>query len=86
MVGLNSKSMAEHRNPALKSGVSYSFSLITIEEFMKIYTTNAASFLSRWTHLGGLTLTPGLYKSSGSLEISSGDLTFDAKWDANAFL
>ena len=25
MVGLNSKSMAEHRNPALKSGVSYSF-------------------------------------------------------------
>ncbi|MCJ7448720.1 MAG: ice-binding family protein [Bacteroidales bacterium] len=31
-----------------------------------------------------LTLTPGLYKSSGSLEISSGDLTFDAKGDANA--
>jgi hypothetical protein len=35
-------------------------------------------------NLGGLTLTPGLYKSSGSLEISSGDLTFDAKGDANA--
>ena len=35
-------------------------------------------------NLGGLTLTPGLYKSSGSLEISSGDLTFDAKEDANA--
>ncbi|MCK9401576.1 MAG: ice-binding family protein [Bacteroidales bacterium] len=139
--------MAEHRNPALKSGVSYLFSLITIEEFMKIYTTNAVSFLSRWTHfvgvsrkagltavlplflliagckkedtvvgptpiviplqttvqatvnlqstagfvilagnLGGLTLTPGLYKSSGSLEISSGNLTFDAKGDANAVL
>jgi len=30
-------------------------------------------------NLGGLTLTPGLYKSSGSLEISSGDLTFDAQ-------
>ena len=29
-------------------------------------------------NIGGLTLTPGLYKSSGSLEISSGDLTFDA--------
>lgn len=35
-------------------------------------------------NLGGLTLTPGLYKSSGSLEISSGDLTFDAKRNANA--
>ncbi len=35
-------------------------------------------------NLGGLTLTPGLYKSSGSLEISSGDLTFDAKGNANA--
>lgn len=35
-------------------------------------------------NLGGLTLTPGLYQSSGSLEISSGDLTFDAKGDANA--
>lgn len=35
-------------------------------------------------NLGGLTLTPGLYKSSGSLEISSGDLTFDAKGNAEA--
>lgn len=35
-------------------------------------------------NLGGLTLTPGLYKSGGSLAISSGDLTFDAKGNANA--
>lgn len=35
-------------------------------------------------NLGGLTLTPGLYKSAGSLEISSGDLTFDAKGNPNA--
>lgn len=35
-------------------------------------------------NLGGLTLTPGLYKSNGSLEISSSDLTFDAKGNANA--
>jgi len=35
-------------------------------------------------NIGGLTLTPGLYKSSGSLEISSGDLTFDAKGITNA--
>ncbi|NCQ11176.1 MAG: DUF3494 domain-containing protein [Bacteroidetes bacterium] len=35
-------------------------------------------------NIGGLTLTPGLYKSSGSLEISSGDVTFDAKGNVNA--
>jgi hypothetical protein len=35
-------------------------------------------------NLGGLTLTPGLYKSASSLSISSGDLTFDAKGNPNA--
>lgn len=35
-------------------------------------------------NIGGLTLTPGLYKSSGSLEISSGNLTFDAKGNSSA--
>jgi hypothetical protein len=35
-------------------------------------------------NLDGRTLTPGLYKSTSSLEISSGDLTLDAQGDANA--
>ena len=35
-------------------------------------------------NLGGLTLTPGLYQSTASLEISSGDLTLDAQGDTNA--
>ena len=35
-------------------------------------------------NLGGLTLTPGLYKSTSSLEITSGDLTLDAQGDADA--
>lgn len=35
-------------------------------------------------NIGGLTLTPGLYKSTSSLAISSGDLTFDANGNANA--
>jgi hypothetical protein len=35
-------------------------------------------------NIGGLTLTPGLYKSTSSLEISSGDVTFDALGDDNA--
>jgi hypothetical protein len=35
-------------------------------------------------NIGGLTLTPGLYKSTSTLSVSSGDLTFDAKGNANA--
>lgn len=35
-------------------------------------------------NLGGMTLAPGLYKSTSSLEISSGDLTLDAQGDADA--
>jgi len=35
-------------------------------------------------NLGGMTLYPGLYKSTSSLAISSGDLTLDAQGDPNA--
>ncbi len=35
-------------------------------------------------NVGGTTLSPGLYKSTSGLEISSGDLTLDAKGNANA--
>lgn len=35
-------------------------------------------------NLGGLILPPGLYKSTSSLEISSGDLTLDAQGDDDA--
>ena len=35
-------------------------------------------------NLGGLTLFPGLYTSTSSLEITSGDLTLDAQGDADA--
>jgi ice-binding like protein/Big-like domain-containing protein len=35
-------------------------------------------------NLGGQTLAPGLYKSTSSLEISSGDLTLDAQGDGQA--
>lgn len=35
-------------------------------------------------NLGGLTLAPGLYKSTSGLEITSGNLILDAQGDANA--
>jgi len=44
----------------------------------------AVGALSVAGNLGGLTLTPGLYTSTSSLEISSGDLTLDAQGDTNA--
>jgi uncharacterized protein (TIGR03437 family) len=34
--------------------------------------------------LGGQTLTAGLYRSSGAIQITAGDLTLDAKGDVNA--
>jgi hypothetical protein len=45
---------------------------------------SAADMVTLSGNIGGLTLSPGLYKSTSSLAISSGDLTFDAKGDANA--
>lgn len=35
-------------------------------------------------NIGGQTLTPGLYKSTSFLEVSSGELTLDAQGDVNA--
>lgn len=35
-------------------------------------------------NIGGLTLTPGLYKSTSTLAISSGDVTFDAEGKSNS--
>jgi hypothetical protein len=35
-------------------------------------------------NLGGQTLTPGLYKSTSGLAVSSGDLTLDGKGNSNA--
>ncbi len=40
--------------------------------------------VSKAGNLGGQTLAPGLYTSTSSLEISSGDLTLDASGDPNA--
>ena len=35
-------------------------------------------------NIGGLTLTPGLYKTTSSLAISSGDVTFDAQGNSSS--
>jgi hypothetical protein len=43
-----------------------------------------ASAITVAGNLGGQTLTPGLYNSTSSLEIFSGELTLDAQGDPNA--
>jgi hypothetical protein len=56
-------------------------------DLLKAYDAAAgrtAGALTVAGNLGGLTLTPGLYKSASSLDISSGDLTLDARGDTNA--
>lgn len=45
---------------------------------------SSADMVTLTGDIGGLTLTPGLYRSTSSLEISSADLTFDAGGNANA--
>ena len=44
----------------------------------------STDFVTLSGNIGGLTLTPGLYKSTSSLAISYGDLTLDAKGNTNA--
>ncbi len=56
-------------------------------DLTKAYNDAAGRSLAPVTvagNLGGLTLPPGLYKSTSSLSISSGDLTLDAQGDPNA--
>ncbi|KAG1663909.1 hypothetical protein FOA52_002672 [Chlamydomonas sp. UWO 241] len=40
--------------------------------------------ISRIGNLGGLTLTPGLYKSTSGMEVTGSDLTLDAQGDSEA--
>jgi hypothetical protein len=52
--------------------------------YNEIANRNTEDIISISGNIGGLTLTPGLYKTPTSLEISSGDLTFDAQGNDNA--
>jgi hypothetical protein len=52
--------------------------------FTNAAARNSTDIVTLSGNVGGLTLSPGLYKSTSSLAVSSGDLTFDAKGNANA--
>lgn len=58
------------------------FDLTTAYNDAAIRTAGDMVFLSG--NIGGLTLTPGLYRCNSALSVSSGNLTFDAKGDSSA--
>ena len=68
-----------HINDA--SAIAAEAALLTAYNDAKGRTVGA---VTKAGNLGGQTLTPGLYTSATSLEISSGDLTLDAQGNANA--
>jgi hypothetical protein len=76
--------------PAILTGTQYAgnaTSAAAMADLTTAYNDAAGRTQSPVTlagNLGGLTLPPGLYKSTSSLEISSGDLTLDAMGDPNA--
>jgi len=76
--------------PGLLSGAMHAGDVASaagMADLTTAYNDAAGRTLSPVTvagNLGGLTLPPGLYKSTSSLAISSGDLTLDAQGDVNA--
>jgi ice-binding like protein/Big-like domain-containing protein len=76
--------------PGTLSGVTHAgnpTSAAAMTDLTTAYNDAAGRTLTPVTvagNLGGLTLPPGLYKSTSSLSISSGDLTLDAQGDPNA--
>ncbi len=55
-----------------------------IDMYTDIKGRTCADIVTLSGNIGGLTLTPGLYMSTSSLAVSSGDLTFDAKGNTDA--
>ena len=76
--------------PGLLVGAQHAgdaMSALAIGDLTTAYNDAAGRTLCPMTvagNLGGQTLVPGLYKSTSSLEITSGDLTLDAQGDADA--
>jgi len=77
--------------PAILNGTLHVNDLIAIQaklDLISVYNDlmgrKSTDIVTLSGNIGGLTLTPGLYKSTSTLAISSGDLTFDAKGDTNA--
>ncbi len=68
----------------INDSISNQAKLDISEAYLDAAGRTATDMVTISGNIGGLTLTPGLYKSTSSLAISSGDLTFDAKGNAEA--
>jgi len=90
-LGLSPGSSVTGFPPATLNGVSHVDDPSSVQAKLDLtaaYTNVAARTSSDRVlldgNIGGLTLTPGLYNATSSLEISSGDLILDAKGNSNA--
>jgi hypothetical protein len=90
-LGLSPGSSVGGFPPAILTGVQHINDQIANQAKLDITTAynDAAGRISTGIvtlsgNIGGLTLTPGLYKSTSSLAISSGDLTLDAQGNSSA--
>ena len=90
-IGLSSGSSLGGFPPGILVGTQHINDAIAIQAKLDLTTAyndaagrTSTEIVTLSGNIGGLTLTPGLYKSTSSLAISSGDLTFDAKGNASA--
>ncbi len=89
-LGLSSGSAVEGFPPGTLNGTQHVSDLDAVQAKVDLTTAyndaagRSGAPISVSGNLGGQTLTPGLYKSTDGLEISSGDLTLDAQGDPNA--
>jgi len=90
-IGLNTGTSIGGFPPGILNGTQHINDAMAIQaklDLTSMYNDMAArtctDIVTLSGNIGGLTLTPGLYKSTSSLAVSSGDLTFDAKGDSSA--
>lgn len=68
----------------INDGIASQAKLDIVAAYNDAAGRTSAEIVTLSGNIGGLTLTPGLYKSTSSLAISSGDVTLDAQGNANA--
>lgn len=68
----------------INNSFAFQTKLDQAEAYAEAKSRNSSQVVTLSGNIGGLTLTPGLYKSTSSLAISSGDLIFDALGNPNA--
>jgi len=70
----------QHKNDSIVNRAKHDLTIA----YNEVAARTCTDIVTLSGNIGGLTLTPGIYMSTSSLAVSSGDLTLNAKGDANA--